>query len=74
MLTVLASILGSYDFQLAPVLSMLLPFLHMSHARLRLVRHVRRADFRHLAHSSAARWPIATAASSSSISASRSSR
>jgi MFS family permease len=31
MLTVLASILGAYDFQLAPLLPILLPYLHMSH-------------------------------------------
>jgi MFS family permease len=30
-LTVLASILGAYDFQLAPLLPILLPYLHMSH-------------------------------------------
>ena len=30
MLTVLASILASYEFQLAPLLPLLLPFLHMS--------------------------------------------
>ena len=29
-LTVLASILGAYDFQLAPLLPILLPYLHMS--------------------------------------------
>jgi len=31
LLTVLASILGAYDFQLAPLLPILLPYLHMSH-------------------------------------------
>src|SRR5579863_8623475 len=31
MLTVLASILGAFDFQLAPLLPILLPYLHMSH-------------------------------------------
>src|SRR5437899_12962874 len=31
MLTVLASILGAYDFQLPPLLPILLPYLHMSH-------------------------------------------
>src|SRR5271170_3755207 len=30
-LTVLASILGAFDFQLAPLLPILLPYLHMSH-------------------------------------------
>src|SRR5258708_11801379 len=30
-LTVLASILGAYDFQLAPLLPILLSYLHMSH-------------------------------------------
>jgi MFS family permease len=32
-LTVLASILGAYDFQLAPLLSIMLPALHMSHTQ-----------------------------------------
>ena len=31
LLTVLASILGAYDFQLAPLLPILLPYLHLSH-------------------------------------------
>ncbi len=31
LLTVLASILGAYDFQLAPLLPIMLPYLHMSH-------------------------------------------
>jgi MFS family permease len=31
MLTVLASILGAFDFQLAPLLPIMLPYLHMSH-------------------------------------------
>src|ERR1700721_2043567 len=34
-LTVLASILGAYDFQLAPLLPILLPYLHMSHTAYR---------------------------------------
>ena len=38
-LTVLASILGAYDFQLAPLLPILLPYLHMKPYRLRRVRH-----------------------------------
>ncbi|MGH7925333.1 MAG: hypothetical protein ACREQH_12170, partial [Candidatus Binatus sp.] len=29
-LTVVATILASYEFQLAPILSLLLPYLHMS--------------------------------------------
>src|ERR1700731_2464901 len=42
MLKVLASILGAYDFQLAPLLPILLPYLHMSH----------------LAYGAFGRWPV----------------
>src|SRR5579885_3193878 len=31
LLTVLAAVLAGYEFQLAPILPLLLPFLHMSH-------------------------------------------
>ncbi len=45
LLTVLSVVLASYEFQLAPVLPLLLPFLHMTQTRLRLFRLGGAADF-----------------------------
>ena len=62
LLTVLASILGAYEFQLAPLLPLLLPYLHMSHTAYGAFITLTVLAGPASPHSSAVRWPTATVA------------
>ena len=62
LLTVLATILASYEFQLSPLLPLLLPAIHLSQDRLRLLHHIRGCDRGDFGITSAVRSPIATGA------------